>query len=137
MTLNSTIKSNETKLPILVTAMAKEPAAHAQKSHFTHAEEYDTDLDPEVWLSQFQRMLDDLLQGKQDPKHLHVQSLYDRDYFPQLDTAAKAVNVSFPLSKGANHQRHIGDIPGGQAWDGDHKDTGFDPKPNKEEWKVL
>ena len=139
MTLNSTIKSHETKLPILVTAMGKEPAA--QKSHFTHAEEYETDLDPEVWLSQLQRMVDDLSQGKQDPKHLHVQSLYDPDYFPQLDTAAKEVaqnifNVSFPLSKGKN-QRHIGDIPGGQAWDGDHKDTGLDPKPNKEESKVL
>ena len=142
MTLNLTIKSLETKLPILVTAMAKEPAAHAQKSHYNHPEEYETELDPEVWLSQLQRMLDDLSPRKQDPKHVHIQSLYDRDHFPQLDTAAKEVsqnilNVSFPLSKGANHQRHIGDIPGGQAWDGEHKDTGFDPKPNKEEWKVL
>jgi hypothetical protein len=119
--------------------MGKESAA--QKSRFTHAEEYETDLNALEWISQLQRMLDDLPPGKQDPKHVHIQSVYDRDHFPQLDTDAKEVaedilNVSFPLSKGAN-QRHIGDIPGGQAWDGGHKDTGFDPKPNKEESKVL
>ena len=139
MTLNSTIKSVETKLPILVTAMAKEPAA--QKSRYTHAERYELDLNPEVWFSLNQAMLHGLPPGKQDPKHVHIQSVYDRDHFPQLDTAAKEVaqnilNVSFPLSKGAN-QRHIGDSPAGQAWDGENKDTGFDPKPNKEEWKVL
>ena len=133
MALNSTIKSNETKLPILVTAMGKESAA--QKSRFTHAEEYDTDLSALVWISQLQRMLDDLPPGKQDPKHVHIQSV------PQLDTAAKEVaedilTVSFPLSKGAN-QRHIGDHPAGISWYGPHKDTGFDPKPNDDERKVL
>jgi hypothetical protein len=139
MTLNSTIKSHETKLSILVTAMGKEPAA--QKSRYIHAEQYETDLNAVEWISQLQVMLHDLPQAKQDPKHLHIQSVYDRDHFPRLDTDAKEVaedilNVSFPLSKGGN-QRHIGDIPGGISWDGVHKDTGFDPKPNKEEWKVL
>jgi hypothetical protein len=134
------IKSLARKLSILVTAMAN-PQPAAQKSHFTHAERYKADLDPEVWLSQFQRMLDDLPQGKQDPKHLHVQSLYDPAYFPQLDSdekkAAEAIrNVSLPRSKGASH-RKIGDMPAGISWDGPHKGTGFDPMPNEDEWKVL
>ena len=139
MTLNSTIKSVETKLPILVTAMGKESAA--QKSRFTHAEEYDTDLSALEWLSQLQGKVDDLPLGEQDPKHVHIQSVYDRDHFPQLDTDAKEVaegilNVSFPRSKGPN-PRHIGDIPGGISWDGQYKGQGFDPMPNKEESKVL
>ena len=139
MTLNSTIKSHETKLSILVTAMGKEPAA--QKSRYIHAEQYETDLNAVEWISQLQVMLHDLPQAKQDRKHVHIQSVYDPECFPRLDTDAKEVaegilNVSFPRSKGAN-QRHIGDSPAGISWDGVHKDTGFDPKPNKEEWKVL
>ena len=119
--------------------MGKESAA--QKSRFTHAEEHDTDLSAEVWISQLQGKVKDLPEGHQDPKHLHIQSAYDRDHFPQLDTDAKQkaediLAVSFPLSKDHN-QRHIGDIPGGTAWFGPHKDTGFDPKPNDDERKVL
>ena len=115
--------------------------AAAQKSRFTHAEEYETDLNAAEWISPLQLMLDDLPQAKQDPKHVHIQSVYDRDHFPQLDTDAKQkaediLAVSFPLSKGA-HQRHIGDHPAGISWYGDHKDTGFDPKPNDDERKVL
>ena len=139
MTLNSTIKSLETKLPILVTAMGKEPAA--QKSHFTHAEQYETDLNAVEWISQLQVMLHDLPQAKQDPKHVHIQSVYDRDHFPQLDTDAKhkaedILAVSFPPSKGAS-ERHIGDGPAGVSWYGVHKGTGFDPKPDDDERKVL
>ena len=71
---------------------------------------------------------------------MHVQSLYDADHFPQLDInekeAAEAIrDVSLPPSKSGRH-RQIGDQPGGLAWGGPHKGTGFDPKPNKEEWKV-
>jgi hypothetical protein len=70
-----------------------------------------------------------------------VQGVYDPECFPRLDNDAKEaaegiLNVSFPPSRGAN-QRHIGDIPGGISWDGPHKGKGFDPMPNKEEWKVL
>ena len=61
MTLNSTIKSLARKLSILVTAMAN-PQPAAQKSHFTHAERYEANLDPEVWLSQLQAMQHDLPQ---------------------------------------------------------------------------
>ena len=45
------IKSLARKLSKLVTAMANPNTA--QKSHFTHAERYEANLDPEVWLSQF------------------------------------------------------------------------------------
>ena len=118
--------------------MVKDQAA--QKSRFTHAEEYDTDLSAEVWISQSQRMVDDLPQGKQDPKHVWMQSAYDRDHFPQWQDAKQKAEdilaVSFPPSKGA-HQRHIGDGPAGVSWYGDHKGTGFDPKPNDDERKVL
>ena len=139
MTLNSTIKSLETKLPILVTAMAKEPAT--QKSHFTHAERYEPDLNPEVWLSLNQAMLHNLPPAKQDPKYVHIQGVYDPECFPRLDTDAKEVaegilNVSFPRSKGPN-PRHIGDIPAGISWYGEYQGQGFDPMPNKEESKVL
>jgi hypothetical protein len=95
-----------------------------------------------IWLSQFQRMLDDLPQGKQEPKHLHVQSLYhdDPDHFNRLDNDEKKASeeiryVSLPPSRSKSH-RQIGDMPAGLAWGGPHKGTGFDPKPNKEEWKV-
>ena len=112
----------------------------AQKSHLTHAEEYESDLDPVVWLSQLQRMLDDLPQGKQETKHLHVRSLYDPDHFNRLDNDEKEAaedmrDVSLPRSKSEIH-RQIGDMPVGLAWGGLHKGTGFDPKPNKAEWKV-
>jgi hypothetical protein len=115
--------------------MVKDQAA--QKSRFTHAEEYDTDLSAEVWISQTQRMMDDLPPGKQDPKHLHIQSAYDRDCWCRMTTEEKEeaqdiLNVSFPRGT-----RQIGDIPGGEAWDGPHKDTGFDPKPDDDERKVL
>ena len=119
--------------------MAKEPAS--QKSHYTHAEQHEPDLNPVEWISLNQAMLHDLPQAKQDPKHVHVQGVYDPNHFPQLDTNAKEaaegiLNVSFPPSRGAN-PRHIGDIPGGISWDGPHKGKGFDPMPNKEESKVL
>ena len=115
--------------------MGKDPAA--QKSRFTHAEHHEPDLDATVWISQTQRMMDYLPPGKQDPKHLHIQSAYDRDCWCRMTTEEKEeaqdiLNVSFPRGT-----RQIGDIPGGEAWDGPHKDTGFDPMPNKEEWKVL
>ena len=115
--------------------MVKDQAA--QKSRFTHAEEYDTDLSAEVWISQTQRMMDYLPPGKQDPKHLHIQSAYDRDCWCRMTTEEKEdaediLTVSFPRGT-----RHIGDIPGGIAWDGNHKDTGFDPMPNDDERKVL
>jgi hypothetical protein len=115
--------------------MAKDPAA--QKSRFTHAEQFETDLNPNEWISQLQCMLDDLSQDKKDPKHLHIQAVYDRDCFCRLnpeekEAAEDRLTVSFP-----GHSRHVGDTPGGMAWDGVHKDTGFDPMPNKEESKVL
>ena len=113
----------------------------AQKSHFTHAEEHEEDLDPNVWVSQTQRMLDDLPQGKQDPKHLHLASLYDPAKFDRFDEGAKEAaeairNVSFPPSR-SDRDRKIGDMPAGEAWGGVHKGTGFDPKPNEAEWKVF
>jgi hypothetical protein len=111
-----------------------------QKSRHTHEEEHDKDLSAEVWISQSQRMVDDLPQGKQDPKHVWMQSAYDRDHFPQWQDAKQKAEdilaVSFPPSKGAN-QRHIGDGPAGVSWYGGHKGTGFDPKPNDDERKVL
>ena len=113
----------------------------AQKSHLTHAEEYESDLDPVVWLSQLQRMLDDLPQGKQETKHLHVRSLYDPDHFNRLDIIEKEAaeeirDVSLPRSRSKSH-REISDMPpAGISWGGFHKGTGFDPKPNKHEWKV-
>ena len=118
--------------------MGKDPAAQAaQKSRFTHAEQYESDLDATVWISQTQRMMDDLPQDKKDPKHLHMQGVYDRDCFCRMTTEEKEdaediLTVSFPRGT-----RHIGDIPGGIAWDGNHKDTGFDPMPNDDERKVL
>ena len=113
----------------------------AQKSHFTHAEEHEEDLDPNVWVVQTQRMLDDLPQGKQDPKHLHLASLYDPAKFDRFDEGAKEAaeairNVSFPRSR-SGQARKIGDMPAGLSWDGPHKGTGFDPKPNIQECKVL
>ena len=115
--------------------MGKDPAA--QKSRLTHAEQHEPDLDATVWISQTQRMMDDLPQDKKDPKHLHMQGVYDRDCFCRMTTEEKGaaediLNVSFPRGT-----RQIGDIPGGEAWDGIHKDTGFDPKPNDDERKVL
>ena len=73
----------------------------AQKSHFTHAEEHDHDLEPNEWILQLQAMQDDLPVGKQFTKHLHVASLYDAAHFPRLDDNAKKAaeamrNVSFP-----------------------------------------
>ena len=132
------IKSLARKLSKLVTAMTNPNPA--QKSHFTHAEEHEPDLDAIVWVSQTQRMLDDLPQGKQDPKHLHLVSLHDAVHFPRLDDKAKKAaeairNVSFPRSR-SGRARKIGDMPAGLSWDGPHKGTGFDPKPNNEEWKV-
>jgi hypothetical protein len=112
----------------------------AQKSHFTHAEEHDRDLNPDEWISQLQAMQDDLPVGKQFTKHLHVASLYDAAHFTRLDNDAnEAVEdiryVSLPRSKSGSH-RKIGDMLGGLSWGRPHKGTGFDPKPNKEEWKV-
>ena len=112
----------------------------AQKSHFTHAEEHDHDLNPNEWISQLQAMQDGLPQGKQDPKHLHVASLYDAAHFPRLDDDAKEAaemirNLSLPRSKRGSH-RKIGDMPAGLSWDSPHEGTVFNPKPNKEEWKV-
>ena len=109
----------------------------AQKSHFTHAEEHDHDLNPNEWISQLQAMQDGLPQGKQDPKHLHVASLYDAAHFPRLDDKAKEAaeairNVCFPRSR-SGRARKIGDTPAGLSWNGPHKGTGFDPKPNIQE----
>jgi hypothetical protein len=86
-------------------------------------------------------MQDDLPQGKQDPKHLHVASLYDAAHFPRLDDKAKKAaeairNVSFPRSR-SGRDRKIADMPAGEAWDDVHKGTCFDPKPNEAEWKVF
>ena len=86
-------------------------------------------------------MQHDVPQGNRDRKQLHLQSIYDADHFPQLNSddkkAAEAIrNVSFPRSKGASH-RKIGDMPAGISWDGRYKATGFDPMPNEPEWKVL
>ena len=135
------IKSLTRKLSKLVTAMVNPNPA--QKSHFTHAEQHDHDLNPNEWISQLQAiyMLDDLPVGKQFTKHLHVASLYDAAHFPRFDDAAKEAaemirNVSLPRSKSGSH-RKIGDMPAGISWDGVHKGTGFDPKPNKAAWKVL
>ena len=116
--------------------MVKDSAA-AQKSRLTHAEQHEPDLDATVWISQTQRMMDDLPQDKKDPKHLHMQGVYDRDCWCRMTTEEKEeaqdiLNVSFPRGT-----RQIGDIPGGEAWDGPHKDTGFDPKPDDDERKVL
>ena len=140
MTLNSTIKSLERKLSTPVAAMA-DPQPATQKSHYTHAEQHEPDLNPVEWLSQLQAMLLRLPQAKQDPKHVHVQSVYDPAYFPQLDNDAKEaaeaiLNVSFPPSRGAKN-KHIGDMLAGRGWDGRFRGIGFDPMPNKEEWKVL
>jgi hypothetical protein len=140
MTLNSTIKSLARKLSTPVTAMA-DPQPAAQKSHYTHAERHETNVDPALWHSQLQAMQHALPPGKQGPKHLHLQSMYDDDHFPQLDsdaneTAEAIRNVSFPRSRGAN-SKHIGDMPAGRGWDGRFRGIGFDPMPNKEEWKVL
>ena len=66
------IKSLARKLSSLVAAMANPKLKPAQKSHLTHAEEHEADLDATVWISQFQRMVDDLPQGKQETRHLHV-----------------------------------------------------------------
>jgi hypothetical protein len=119
--------------------MGKDSAA-AQKSRNTHAEEHEPTLSAEVWISLMQGKLKDLPPGKQDPKHLHIQSAYDRDHFPQWQDAKQKAEevlaVSFPHSKGT-HQKHIGDGPAGISWYGDHKGTGFDPKPNDDERKVL
>jgi hypothetical protein len=133
------IKSLARKLSKLVTAMTNPNLA--QKSRFTHAEEHEPDLDATVWVSQTQRMLHNLPQGNQTPKHLHLASLYDAAHFPRLDDNAKKAaeamrNVSFPRSR-SGQARKIGDMPASISWHGDHKGTGFDPKPNTEEWKVC
>ena len=113
MTLNSTIKSLERKLSTPVAAMA-DPQPATQKSHYTHAEEHELGLNAVEWISQLQAMLHAQPPGKQDPKHLHLQSVYDTDHFPQLDNDAKEAaearrNVSFPRSRGAKN-KHIGDM---------------------------
>ena len=142
MTLNSTIKSLARKLSTPVAAMA-DPQPAAQKSHYTHAERHEQNFDPVLWQSQLQARLHAQPPGKQDPKHLHLQSLYDPDYFPQLDNDAKETaeairNVSFPRSRSSSaNSKHIGDMPAGRGWDGRFRGIGFDPMPNKEEWKVL
>ena len=120
----------------LVTAM--ENAKPVQKSHLTHAEEHEPDLDANKWISQFQRMMYELPYNKQQPKHLHVVALYDLPNLldPIDKEAAEDIRaVSLPRSRNNTH-RLPGDIPAGGAWSGPHKGTGFDPKPNKGEWKV-
>ena len=112
----------------------------AQKSHYNHPEEDEQDLDANVWISQLQRLLDGLPQGKQKTQHVHVRALWDPDYFNRLDNDEKGAaedirNVSLPRSRGGSH-RQIGDRPAGPAWADPHKGTGFDPMPNKHGWKV-
>jgi hypothetical protein len=113
----------------------------AQKSHFTHAEQHEPDLDATEWVSLTQRMMDYLPPDKKDPKYLHIAAGYDPDKFDKFDEAMRELavdlrNVSFPPSRsGANRQ--IGDMPAGKAWGGPHKGTGFDPMPNKAEWAVF
>ena len=77
----------------------------APKSHPAHAEEHEPDLNAAVWISQFQHMVDDLPQGKQETKHLHVQSLYYPDRFNRLnndekESAGQIRNVSFSRFRG-------------------------------------
>lgn len=74
-----------------------------QKSHYNHPEKDEPILDASKWLCQIQRLLDELPAGKQKPQHLHLQALYDSDYWP-LDSdenweAAAIRNVSLPRSK--------------------------------------
>ena len=112
------IKSLARKLSTLVTAMANPQPA--QKSHFTHAEQHDHDLNAVEWISQLQAMLDHLPVGNQFTKHLHVASLYDSAHFPRFDKNAKEAaedirDVSLMRSKSGSH-RKIGDMLGGLAW---------------------
>ena len=113
-----------------------------QKSHLTHAEEHEPDLEANKWISQIQSMMDELPEGKQQTKHLHdiVAALYDPLKSNRADPIEKEAAediraVSLPRSRNNTH-RQTGDIPAGEAWGGPHKGTGFDPKPNKGEWKV-
>ena len=110
----------------------------AQKSHLSHAEEHDPTLDAKVWISQMQRSMDDLPEGEREPKHLHVAAIYNVPNLldPREQEDAEEIRaVSLPPSR-SKTSRLVGDMPAGEAWNGTHKGTGFDPKPNKEEWKV-
>ena len=120
--------------------MGKDSPA-AQKSRYSHAEEHEPDLSAEVWISLMQGKLKDLPPGKQDPKHLHLASLYDAATFDRFDEGAKEAaeairNVSFPPSRSGGN-RKIGDMPAGEAWCGVHKVTGLDPRPNEAERNVF
>ena len=113
----------------------------AQKSHISHLEEHEPDLDARVWISQNERLMDDQPEGKRETKYLHLASLYDPDAIKKLldpaerEAAEEIRAVSLPPSRNKKH-RLPGDMPAGEAWHGAHKGTGFDPKPNQEEWKV-
>jgi hypothetical protein len=115
--------------------------AKAQQSHFTHAEQLDPTLDATVWISQTQRMMDDLPPDKKDPKYPHMAAVYDPEKIDKLDEdmrelAVESRNVSFPPGRsGANRQ--IGDMPAGPAWGGKHKGTGFAPMPTTAETEVF
>ena len=110
----------------------------AQKSHLSHAEEHEPNLDARVWISQIERIMDELPEGEREPKYLHLAALYNVPNLvdPIEKEAAEEIRaVSLPPSR-SKKNRLPGDMPAGEAWAGPHKGTGFDPKPNQEEWKV-